>query len=101
MEIKIEQLERHSATGIVFTVHWRCNMSETVDGVTYNATTYGTQSLDEPDGNIIPYAELTPEVVTGWLIDKWGAEQIESMESSLVSQIEAQKNPPTSTGLPW
>lgn len=97
MQLKIEQLERHTETGIVFTAHWRASIQ---DG-SYYATIYGSVQLPEPEGNIIPYEELTEEIVLGWLTGILGEEFVSSMEATLLAQIETQKNPPTASGLPW
>jgi hypothetical protein len=34
------------------------------------AGAYGSVGLEAPEGNVIPYADLTPEIVIGWVQDK-------------------------------
>lgn len=97
MEFEIDNMVRDSQTGIVNVVHWRANLYEDL----YYATTYGSTNLDAPDGDIIPYEELTKEIVVNWLKIKFGEEQLQAMEVSLQQQIEYQKNPPVKTGTPW
>jgi hypothetical protein len=67
----IGQLERHTADGIVITVHYTVDAN---DG-TYSAGAYGSVGLEQPEGNVIPYADLTPEIVIGWVQEKLGGEE--------------------------
>jgi hypothetical protein len=62
----IANLERHTADGIVFTVHWTVAAN---DG-TYASSAYGSIGLEQPEGDIIPYADLTPEIVVFWVQEK-------------------------------
>ena len=93
----IAQLERHTADGIVFTVHYTVDAN---DG-TYSAGAYGSIGLDAPEDNIIPFADLTPEIVIGWVQDKLGEEQVESISAALQGQIDEQRAPSKASGLPW
>lgn len=93
----IAQLERNTADGIVFTAHYTVDAN---DG-TYTAGAYGSVGFEQPEGNVIPYADLTPEIVTGWVKEKLGAEQVESIAASLQAQIEEQRQPTKTAGLPW
>ena len=99
----IEQLERQTIDGLVTTVHWRANASETVGtgdtAVTYGATSYGSIGLTAGD-TLIPFADLTKAVVIGWVKDKLGAETVTATESGLTAQIAAQKAPVSASGLP-
>ena len=91
----IAQLERHTADGIVYTAHYTVDAN---DG-TYSAGAYGSVGLEQPDpDDIIPYANLTPEIVIGWVQDKLNVEEI---EDSLQAQLDEKNAPTTATGLPW
>ena len=90
----IRQLERHTADGIVFTAHYTVDAN---DG-TYSAGAYGSIGLDAPEDNIIPYADLTPEIVIGWVQDKLNVEEI---ETALQAQLDQQRTPTTAAGVPW
>jgi hypothetical protein len=90
----IAQLERHTADGIVFTAHYTVDAN---DG-TYSAGAYGSIGLDAPEGNVIPYADLTPEIVIGWVQDKLNVEEI---EAALQAQLDQQRTPTTAAGVPW
>jgi hypothetical protein len=99
----IEQLERQTSNGLVTTVHWRANATETVGtgnaAVTYTATSYGSIGLTAGE-TIVPFADLTKAVVVGWVKDKLGEEQVTQIENSLTEQIAAQKAPVSVSGLP-
>ena len=91
----ISQLERHTADGIIFTAHYTVDAN---DG-TYSAGAYGSIGLEQPNpNNIIPYANLTPEIVIGWVKDRLNVEEI---EDSLQAQLDEKNSPTTATGLPW
>lgn len=95
----IAQLERHTADGIVFTVHYTINAA---DG-TYSAGAYGSVGLEQPDpNNIIPFADLTPELVIGWTQEKIGGdEKVEEIEAALQAQLDEQHAPTKAQGVPW
>jgi hypothetical protein len=59
----VAQMERILADGIVFTVHYTINAN---DG-TYSSGAYGSVGLEAPEDNVIPYADLTQEIVVGWV----------------------------------
>ena len=86
-------------TDVVFTVHWRVNVT---DG-TYNATSYGTVGVTYEAGTpYTPYANLTQAQVVGWVQAALGPEQVASIEAGLATNIANQANPPVVTPpLPW
>ena len=90
----VAQMERHTADGIVFTVHYTVAAS---DG-TYSSSAYGSIGLEQPEGDVIPYADLTPELVIGWVQEKLNVEEI---EAALQAQIDQQRTPTTAQGVPW
>jgi hypothetical protein len=52
----------------------------------------------------IPYADLTEEIVVGWIKGVLGEEGVLSIEASIQGQIDSQVNPPVvpeNTLLPW
>jgi hypothetical protein len=93
----IAQLERHTADGIVFTVHYTVDAN---DG-TYNAGAYGSIGLEQPEGDIIPFADLTPEIVIDWVQEKLTAEKVAEVEAALQKQLDEQRHPTVAQGLPW
>jgi hypothetical protein len=94
----IANLERHTADGIIFTVHYTVAAN---DG-TYSSSAYGSIGLEQPEGNVIPYSDLTPELVIGWVQDKLGGtEKVAEIQAALQAQIDQQRTPTTATGMPW
>ena len=72
-----------------------------VDGANTASIGGNTQfnSADQ-EGAFIPYASLTPQIVTGWI----PASQITSAQACVQGQIDSMINPPVSpaqTALPW
>jgi hypothetical protein len=94
----IAQMERHTADGIVYTVHYTVAAN---DG-TYSSSAYGSIGLEQPEGDAIPYADLTPEIVIGWVQDKLGGtEKVDEIQAALQAQIDQQRTPTTAQGVPW
>ena len=80
------------------------NVLWTVTGVDgqYTASIGGNTTFNSADqvGPVIPYADLTPEIVTGWI----PANQIVSAQACVQGQIDSMITPPVSpaqTPLPW
>jgi hypothetical protein len=94
----VAQMDRHTADGVVFTVHYTVDAN---DG-TYTAGAYGSIGLEQPEGDIIPFADLTPEIVIGWVQDKLGGtEKVDEIQAALQAQIDEQHAPSKAQGLPW
>lgn len=93
----IANLERETTDGYVYTVHY------TVAGFdgTYRASAYGSIGLQRPEDEMIPFADLTPEIVIGWVKEHFGAEKVAEIEAALETQIAEQAAPTKATGLPW
>lgn len=91
----IPQMDRLTSDGFVVTVHYRV---EAVDG-DYSASTYGTVGYNQqPESTYVPYDQLTESQVVGWVQTSMGKDTV---ELSLQSQIDAQKNPVQVSGTPW
>lgn len=75
------------------------------DGQGHTASISGIQQTPiDPAAPYIPYDDLTPEIVNGWVQYNLGANGVASIYASLDAQIEAQINPPVvpqSFPLPW
>ena len=92
----INQLECLPTDGqyqdFVLVCHWNRNAKETINGVDYFASVYGSQSFSKDDvTNFIPYEDLTYEIVCGWLD---ASLDVEALDLNLDAQIENQVNPP-------
>jgi hypothetical protein len=107
MEItwNIVDLNRNLPGGFVYTAHWTVSATEVIIKEAnddqpmqhiFSASSYGSCGFD---GELItPYEDLTKEQVLEWV---WQTVDKDAYEASLASQIEAQKNPVTATGVPW
>jgi hypothetical protein len=93
----IAQLERETADGYVFVVHYTVNAQDD----TYNAGAYGSLGLERPEGDLIPFADLTKEIVVGWVKEKFGEEKVTEIEAALQAQLDEQRTPSKAAGLPW
>ena len=72
-----------------------------VDGSNTASIDGNTQfSSADQQGPFVPYADLTPEIVLGWI----PANQIDSAQACVQGQLDSMANPPVSpenTPLPW
>lgn len=92
----IANLERETADGFVFTVHYTVSAD---DGV-YSSGAYGSLGLERPD-NLIPFDQLTEEIVVGWVKQKFGDEKVAEIEAALQSQLDEKHAPSRQAGVPW
>ena len=90
----VVQMDRQVADGFVTTVHYNVSAE---DGE-FTASTYGTVGFTKEEMDYVPFEELTPEQVIGWVQDSLGKDTV---EEALATQIEALKNPVVESGLPW
>jgi hypothetical protein len=93
----IAQLERETADGYVFTAHYTIDAN---DG-TYTAGAYGSLGFERPEDDLIPFADLTEEIVIGWVKEKFGEEKVAEIEAALQAQLDEQRQPTRASGLPW
>jgi hypothetical protein len=75
-----------------------------VDGQ-YTASIGGNTMFDSnQSGTFIPYQDLTPEIVIGWVQNNLGEQGIANYEANVQGQINSIITPPVSpenTPLPW
>ena len=93
----IANLERETSDGYVFTAHYTVDAKDD----TYNAGAYGSIGLERPEGELIPFADLTEEQVVGWVKDKLGEEAVANVETALQAQLDEQRHPTKAAGVPW
>lgn len=95
---RVANMEHYTADGIVFVCHYTVSAN---DG-TYSSSAYGSIGLEKPDAeDMIPYADLTEEIVVGWVKDHFGEEKVAEIEAALQAQLDQQHAPTTAPGLPW
>ena len=79
---------------VIYNIHWSVAK---VDG-DYSASSYGTQTIDTSDlSDFTAFADVTADMVKGWVIDAMGEEEVANLEASLDAQIAEQKNPTSIT----
>ena len=94
---KIQELERLTEDGYVFTAHYTVS----ADDGTYTSGAYGSVNFEKPE-TLIPFKDLTEDQVIGWVKERiGGAEKVAEVEAQLQMQINEQKAPTKSTGVPW
>lgn len=96
---KISNLSRETADGYVYEVHY------TVDAVSddqvYRCGAYGSIGLERPEGELIPFADLTEDLVVTWLKHQLTGEKVAEIEAALQAQLDEQRAPSKAQGLPW
>jgi len=91
----ISDLKRQAEDGYVFSVNWTLEASD----IPYSSSISGSVNLERPDV-LIPFEELNPEIVTEWVKDYYGSEQVLSIKESLATKISNQKSPDEVIGFP-
>jgi len=90
-----------SHSDVVYNVHWRLNAvsdQQDAEGNDYTASSYGTHSVNADDiENFVPFADLTNDVVTGWVTDGMGEDEVANIKSGLDNNIADQINPTSET----
>ena len=90
-----------SHSDVVYNVHWRLNAEsdqQDADGNNYSASVYGTHSVNADDiSSFIPFADLTNDIVTGWVTSGMGDDEVQSLKDGLDSNIDSQINPTSVT----
>lgn len=92
----IANLERETADGFVMTAHY----TVTAEDGTYSSGAYGSLGFERPD-KLIPYADLTEQMVIGWVQDAFGAEKVTEILAALQAQLDEQRHPSKASGMPW
>ena len=86
---------------VVYNVHWRLNAvsdQQDAEGNDYTASSYGTHSVNADDiENFVPFADLTNDLVTGWVTDGMGEDEVANIKSGLDNNIADQINPTSVT----
>ena len=98
----VSNMVHQDSDGGVITVYW--SMVAASDGTpSYTATEGGKLRLtpDPSSPDYIAYADLTEEVVIGWVKDQLTAEKVTEVEAALQAQLDEQKKPTKASGTPW
>jgi len=101
----INTLERELADGYVFTAHYSVNaVSSTLnpEGNPYSQGAYGSVGLERPEGDLIPFEDLTQDQVIGWVKEKLGGdEKVAEIEQALTDRLAEVISPSKINGVPW
>ena len=97
---RITDLTRDLSDGYVSKVNYVVEITYEQDGISHVHTNSYKMELEKPE-TLIPYADLTNDVVAGWIKDLIGAETVTSIEESLISTVNEILLPATGNGLPW
>lgn len=92
----VQKLDRETSDGCVLAAHFKITAT---DG-TYQAGAQGSLPLERPE-KLIPYSELTEELVVSWIKDKLTPEKVSGVEAALAAQIDEQRAPTKASGVPW
>jgi hypothetical protein len=95
---RVANLERETSDGYVYIIHYTVDAKDD----TYSAGAYGSIGLERPEGDLIPFSELTEDqVVMEWLLPKIGEEKVQEIHAALQTQLDEQRQPTKASGLPW
>jgi hypothetical protein len=91
----VRDLTQGSNENIITQIHWSASDASYNTGSSYGSV--GVTLVGTPT----PYADVTEADAIGWAKDALGDEQVTAIEASIASQIDAQANPVTATGVPF
>lgn len=93
---RVANLERETADGFVYTAHYTVAAKNGI----YASSAYGSIGFERPD-SLIPYSDITEEMVVEWVKDALTEEKVEQIEEALQSQLDEQAAPTKAAGVPW
>ena len=93
---EVNTLQRELADGYVNKVIYRVNGT---DG-TYSTRATCEVDLEKPE-TLVPYKDLTQEIVIGWVKAKLGSDSVTQIEKAIDDNIALQKTPVHGVGTPW
>lgn len=95
----IKNLARRTKDGFV----WSAVFTVTGTDGTYKHTVNGTRKFNEPK-TLIPYKDLTEDVIVQWVKDnliKEDPSSVEKIEQNVKNRISEEKAPTVAYGVPW
>ena len=98
---KINSLDRDLTQGdnenIITQIHWSASDADADGNIGSSYGSVGVTLVGTPT----PYADVTEADAIGWAKDALGDERVTAIEASIASQIDAQANPTTASGVPF
>jgi hypothetical protein len=99
---QIKQMERNISDNGVVRVYWKCriDVDDPIKETFYTASRAGTIDFipNPSSSSFIAFDNLTEETVLGWVK---GSLDVEAIEADVTLQIEVQKTPIVTSGIPW
>ena len=95
----ITKLDRITADGYVYTAHFQISTEDSP----YRTSASGSVNLEKPD-TLIPYSDLTEEIVLGWVktvLDATETNTTGNIEAALADKLAEAKAPTRASGVPW
>lgn len=92
----IVELERETADGFVFAAHFIVDAKDSV----YSSRYANVAGFERPE-TLVPFSELTEEMVVGWVKEVVGEEAVAEIEAALQTQLDEQASPTKAIGKPW
>ena len=89
-------LERETADGFVYTAHYTVSAKSAA----YSASAYGSIGFERPE-DLVPYSDITEEMVVQWVKDALTEEKVDQIEEALQNQLDEQAAPTKAAGVPW
>ena len=90
----IRELESRTADGYVCCAHYDCTFEGEV--------IYGSVSFAVVEGAVlVPYEELTSELVIGWVKESLGETEVQAIEDELYTRAAEKVAPVMTSGVPW
>ena len=87
-----------SLSDVVDTIHWTATK---IDG-DYAGSEYGSIAISDADASsFTAYNSITEENAIAWAKAAMGSDKVTAIENGLDNQINKQKTPTTSHGVPW
>ena len=101
-------VDTDTQTSYVVDVVYEVVGTETNDGTDYESSLSNTATFeikeDGESGEYVAFADLTNEVVIGWVKEQLGEVNISNLEASIAGMIDSQITPPVAPAkkdLPW
>ena len=88
--------------GYVFEVFYGCVWEKPLaeDDPRNQYALYNSINLERPE-TLVPYDDLTEDIVIGWVKDALGAEKVQSIEANVKQAAAEILEPTTLSGTPW
>lgn len=94
---EVLDLKREVADGFVYQVDFKLSATEGGETVDGNARV----TFPRPESLEVAYADLTEEVVIGWVKAERGSERVANMEAQINEALELKIGAAKQSGMPW